>query len=380
MVTSKKRRKAARRGTPRPERELRGRPLSNRQNYLFTELERKAMPIELARLMAVQDLGLEGWQKALEKAALLKRPRTPEEDGSAYAEVERQWQLLLQKLDAWILEKLRSGDLLAFGIPLPITPSTIAMPIPTALWRMVELDVENGTATSEGWSFSDLQVAPIDIMSYEARTAIAHGLDVLGRILTREMFDSMRDDRNAHVDAEQVRRVSPTVSAAGSSPGNPIYVALAKVDERLVLKTESLRRNTRYGKATPVATVPDEKDVPEEELRGVSVGEDEVLPDSDAPVREERRTGPRTLNPEIKAYLLERARQGLCKDTLPDEVDHLWSWARREFRDEIRTKQRVLAKKKRLREAMSDSYYAANPKFDRRRRFQQESNSAGDSS
>jgi hypothetical protein len=57
-----------------------------------------------------------------------------------------------------------------------------------------------------------------------------------------------------------------------------------------------------------------------------------------------------------------------------EESLHLESWAKKNFTQEIRSKKRKLARLKQLRQEHAAVYYQLNPEFDRRRRFQQESN------
>jgi len=132
------------------------------------------------------------------------------------------------------------------------------------------------------------------------------------------------------------------------------------------VKTERMNRNTIHGKTARPKPKPAKKAAQNSNLTA-----EETI--SVAAPRPRRDPGPRTLNPEIAAYLEERARAGKCKQTLAEECDHLYAWAKKTYALEIRTKARKLAGRKRLREAHSKAYYRLNPEFDRLRRFKQES-------
>jgi hypothetical protein len=90
--------------------------LSREQNILFTRLERLAVPIVDARHDAVKELGL---------VDVLHE----------YAQTERRWAELLNRLDSWILEELRRNRLFAYAVRLPVTPSSVALPVPSGLWH-----------------------------------------------------------------------------------------------------------------------------------------------------------------------------------------------------------------------------------------------------
>ncbi len=234
MVTRKKR-PGAGESVRRPIR----RGLSRKQNYLFTRLERTATPIENARWAAVEGLHLEPMYYALERELILKRPRLPDEDGSEFADVERRWALFLRQLDNWILENLKSGKLLAFGMPLPLTPSTVALPITTALWRMLELDVDEGTAKSERWSYNELRVTFPYLMSEEARDLIDDGLWLLGTVLTEELFRDLRSSRGSRTSVERADAPEAQKSAQSSTTRTPSELPSARRLKALSLLRKS---------------------------------------------------------------------------------------------------------------------------------------------
>jgi hypothetical protein len=158
----------------------------------------------------------------------------------------------------------------------------------------------------------------------------------------------------------------PQVRRPGSTTSNPLHVVLTAVSERVVLKTETLRRNTRHGK------VPGRKPEAAEPPQAEAEAPPQAV-DPDEPPKPKKNPGPRTLNPEIKAHLQERSTKKIRKPTWIEESLHLHSWAKSEFAKEIRGGSRVLAKLKWLREKHADLYYQLNPEFDCRQRFRQES-------
>jgi hypothetical protein len=166
----------------------------------------------------------------------------------------------------------------------------------------------------------------------------------------------------------------PVAQGLGASAANPLHVHVASIDEALVVKTEALRRNTRYGKDAPqTSQALHQTDQP--------AGSDhvEVATDAETVPPAPKNSGPRTLNPEIRVQLEERSRLKQCKETWREESTILHAWARRTFRRDIAGKERKLPGLKRLREVHADTYYRLNPEFDRGKRFKQESIQAIDS-
>jgi hypothetical protein len=133
--------------------------LSREQNVLFTRLERIAVPIDQARNDALIALGLVEVFYALEDELMLKRPLVPDPAMEReYAQLERRWQGLMARLDGWIVEELKRVRLVAYGVRLPLTPSAVAMPIPSGLWHSLKLDVEQCRATGEDWSYTEIRI------------------------------------------------------------------------------------------------------------------------------------------------------------------------------------------------------------------------------
>jgi hypothetical protein len=219
-------------------------------------------------------------------------------------------------------------------------------------------DMEKRTAEGGPWSFKELRTISVRSLRPSDRHELDFALGVIARRLEIEAA--------GHDDEPVAAPKEPAEGPLGATPGNPLYVSVAGAADRLVLKTETLRRNTRHGK------MPD----PKPEAAEPPQAEAEVPPqavDPDEPPKPKKNPGPQTLNPEIEAHLQERSTKKICKPTWMEESLHLHSWAKSEFAKEIRSGSRVLAKLKRLREVHAAVYYRLNPEFDRRRRFQQES-------
>jgi hypothetical protein len=346
--------------------------LSREQNILFTRLERVALPIDQARNDALITLGLVEVFHALEDELMLKRPLVPDPAMEReYAQLERRWQGLMDRLDRWILEELKRARLLAYGVRLPLTPSAVAMPIPSGLWHSLQLDVEQCRATGEDWSYMEIRIVFMTILTPRHRELVENGLWVFGTWMTEELIETKRReaDRQGHPT-----NCPPLAQGLGASAANPLHVHVASIDEAIVVKTEALRRNTRYGKEVPgTSEALQQADKP--------AGSDhvEVATDAEAVPPAPKNSGPRTLNPEIRVQLEERSRLKQCKETWREEATILHAWARRTFRKEIAAKERKLPGLKRLREVHADTYYRLNPEFDRSKRFRQQSIQAIDS-
>ena len=337
--------------------------LSREERVLFTHLQRLAAPIVQLRHDATKELGLVDDVEGLYAEMRRKQPEGPEQASVAeWNGLVDRWAELMRRLDAWILDECRGARLLAYGLHLPLTHSSVAMPIPTGLFHTHELDVEKGTLLGGHWSFSDLRVCLVTKLKARERELVENGLWVFGVWLAEETMQIQ------HGGAEPPRTLTngSEVARPGSSANYPLYVSLAGASEHLVLKTETLRQNTRYGKKMQPKAEPADPVRP-----AASAPEPTPDPIDHAPPRKD--SGPRTLNPEIEAYLKERSQAKLCKPTWAEECLHLHGWAKSKFAKEIRSRSRVLAKLKWLREVHAAVYYQLNPEFDRLGRFRQES-------
>jgi hypothetical protein len=303
---------------------------------------------------------------ALEDELMLKRPLVPDPVMEReYAQAERRWQGLMDRLDGWILEELKRARLLAYGVHLPLSPSAVALPIPKGLWHSLKLDVEQCTATGEDWSYMEIRIVYLTLLPPRHRELVENGLWVFGTWMAEELIETQR--------LKARRQQSPTNRAPlgqglGASAANPLHVHIASIDDAAVLKTETLRRNTRYGKeAAGASRALHQTDEP------AGSGSVEVAAESEAVPAAPKNSGPRTLNPEINIHLEERSRLKQCKQTWAEESTILHGWARRTFAKEVAAKERKLPKLKWLREVHAKAYYRLNPEFDRRKRFRQES-------
>jgi hypothetical protein len=354
-----------------PRRRSREPKLTKQQSLLFTRLEQHAVSIKRARADAAVALGLREQWEALEDLVTMTRPLRPDSKlEQEHADAQRWLAGLFARLDYWLLEQLTNVQLLAFGMPLPITPSTTPLPIPRGLWHELNLDVEQETATSDWWSFQDLRIVFMDILERPVREMAENGLRTFGIWMSEVRLAAMRrrNERQHRNQKRNARTASEPRSPPGTSPDNPLHVSIAAVGEQLVLKTEALRRNTRHGKPS---VLPPKADA-------IEVGEAEKPLEATSVVAR-KSSGPRTLNPEIDTYPRERSTRKECKPIWVDESLHLHAWAKRTFAAEIRAKTRKLANLKRLREVHAEAYYVLNPEFDRRLGFKQESIRARDS-
>jgi hypothetical protein len=330
--------------------------LTEVQAKLLSALNRAAADLAYAPLNAARELGLYNlWERMGEREVILRPPTgqtSPEHERALNAHYS-----LELKFHMKVLADLRSGDLLAFGLRLPLKPSSVPIPIPPGLWYFIAFDTDKRTADGGSWFFQEVRTISVRSL----HPADRHELDVALGIIARRL-----EAEAAGHDDEPATPREPAEGPLGATPGNPLYVSLSGAAERLVLKTETLRRNTRHGK------VPDPKPEVAEPPKADAEAPPQGL-DPEEPPRPKKDPGPKTLNPEIEAYLRERSAKKICKPTLAEECVHLHAWAKREFAQEIRTKARKLAKLKQLREVHAAVYYQLNPEFDRRRRFQQES-------
>lgn len=300
------------------------RRLSPKQNKLFTKLERVAIDIGHARELAVEDLRLEHEEKALRDEADRKQPQTPNADGGEYADVERRWNLFIHRLDIWILEKLKSGDLMAFGVPLPITPSTVSMPIPTGLWRMLALDVEQGSANSELWLYSELRIVDMRVMGDEARELVSDGLWVLATVSTEQLFAEHRRVQDVQQGAQPVDRPAKSPRAENIAIDLPDVPPAAVADDDVPDTTEARAAGPKFG--------------------------------------------PWSAIPKIADELRRRASLKICKPTWREENLHLFKWAQKRFKRDEATKTPDPPTRKTIRNRLAELYYELNPESPRPRR------------
>jgi hypothetical protein len=167
-----------------------GRPvvsaLSELQSDLLTRLGRIAVPIVDAREYAAQELSLVAVRDALEEQVMLARPLFANDISPDYEPLQRQFVMLMLRFDMKVLEDLRNGTLLAFGIRLPLRPSSAPTPIPPGLWYLMAFDMEDCTAAGPQWSYRDVRVVSVRSMEARARREIDRGLAILAAQLEAE--------------------------------------------------------------------------------------------------------------------------------------------------------------------------------------------------
>ncbi|HTG22619.1 MAG TPA: hypothetical protein VK681_21425 [Reyranella sp.] len=347
--------------------------LTPEQNLLFTKLERIAAPIARARLDAAVSLGLERFRDALEDKLMIERPLIADEGlEREYAKLQQTWASLIERFDQWILEKLRSGTMVAFGIRLPISASTVAFPIPTGLWHLLELNVERGTARSEDWSYIDVRiVVGLEHLPDRVKGLIDRGLWLFGKWLMDEKIAAHRRDQRLTNSAKATPANDALHAAYGGSPQNPLHVVVAGVDERIIVKTEGIRRNTRYGKQECAdAAVPNASNDRATPSCNGAATPTEVNVDQQLG---ETRPGPWTAMPRIKEELKRRAAAKECCPTWARESVYLHSWAKKRFKRNEQTKTPDPPSLKTIRGVLPDAYYELSPEFDRRQRFRHDS-------
>jgi hypothetical protein len=167
--------------------------LSQEQSVLFTRLQRDALPIVQARHDAVKELGLVDVVLGLDKEMALKQPGGLEPASAEEWEgLLRRWAELMPNLDAWILEECKRVRVLVYGRKLPLTPTSDPMPIPSSFFFTHKLDVEKGTLRGEGWSFTDLRVVFVELLSPRHRELVENGLWIFGVWLANDAMETLR--------------------------------------------------------------------------------------------------------------------------------------------------------------------------------------------
>jgi hypothetical protein len=220
-----------------------------------------------------------------------------------------------------------------------------------------------------GLVVTEIRIVFLTLLPPRNRELVENGLWVFGTWMAEELIETQR--LKARRQQRPTHR-APLGQELGASAANPLHVRIASIDDTVSVKTETLRRNTRYGKESP-------ENSEAQTGKPTGSGHVEVAAESETVPESPKRSGPRTLNPEIKIHLEERSRLKQCKRTWAEESTTLHAWARTTFRKQIAAKERRLCGLKRLREEHAKAYYRLNPEFDRRRRFRQQSIQALDS-
>ncbi len=165
-----------------------GRPaqsdLTEVQAKLLSALNRNAEGLMLARHSAARELGLYAiWEHFGEQEVVWRPPKWPNETWPEHDRVLRACESLELKFDMKVLGDLRSGDLVAFGVRLPLKPSTVPTPIPPGLWRLIAFDMEKRTAEGGAWCFREVRAVSVLSM----RPADRHELDLALGIIARRL-------------------------------------------------------------------------------------------------------------------------------------------------------------------------------------------------
>jgi hypothetical protein len=317
------------------------------QADLFTRLGRTSVPIHAARDYAAQELGLETSRDALEMEMVLKRPLRPDQVSLEYKELQRLFVSLVLRLDLKVLEDLRSGTLLAFGIRLPLRPSSKSEPIPSGLWYLMSFDMEDCTAAGPQWSYRDVRIICVRSMGAPERREVDRGLVILAAQLEAEEAAMALPEPTKRATYAPSQKKHAVIDVPGSLP--EIGAATGDISIKLRVADDPLDRHV----STP------EKDV------------------VDPPPSQ---MGPWSVMDKIEGELRRRAAAGECKQTWPEESNSLWHWAKRKFKRNEQTKTADPPGLKWIREKLGDLYYELNPQSRRRRRRRQKSETPADSS
>jgi hypothetical protein len=325
--------------------------LSERQADLLSRLDRAAVPISMARKYAAQELNLEAIRDVLEEEAILTQPFSPNDISPDYERLQRQLVWLVLRMDMKVLEDLRSGTLLGFGVRLPLRPSSASTPIPPGLWYLMSFNMDDCTAAGPQWSYRDVRVINVRSMGAPERREIDRGLAILA----------------AKLEADERAMAAPrpteqTACAPSSSPGKEVEVD--HVEEsgcRPTTETEDSTSDTNINLAIPEdrgdSDVPAaQEDVGEsphnETVRGASYG-------------------PWSVMPQIEEELRRRAAAKQCKKTWALESVYLEHWAGKKFKRDEATKIGDPPSLKWIREKLGKLYYELNPETPRPPRLRQ---------
>jgi hypothetical protein len=315
--------------------------LSERQADLLSRLDRAAVPISMGREYAAQELNLEAIRDLLEEEAILAQPFSPNDNSPDYERLQRQLVSLVLRMDMKVLEDLRSGTLLAFGVRLPLRPSSAPTPIPPGLWYLMSFDMEDCTAAGPQWSYRDVRVINIRSMGAPERREIDRGLAVLA----------------AKLEAEERTMAAPppteqTACAPNTLPGKEDEGVVVTESEQFPMpETEGTASDANINLATP-----EDRGDPDVPAAQEDVGE--------SPQNETVRGtsyGPWSVMPQIEEELRRRAAAKECKKTWALESVYLEHWAGKKFKRNEATKTGDPPSLKWIREKLGKLYYELNP-------------------
>ncbi len=313
----------------------------------------------MGREYAAQELNLEAIRDLLEEEAILAQPFSPNDNSPDYERLQRQLVSLVLRMDMKVLEDLRSGALLGFGIRLPLRPSSAPTPIPRGLWYLMSFNMDDCTAAGPQWSYRDVRVINIRSMGAPERREIDRGLAILAAKLEAE---------------ERAMAVPPpteqTACAPNSLPGKEDEaVVLTESNQFPMPETEGTASDTNINLAIPEDG--GDPDVPAaQEDVGASPQNETV-----------RGTpyGPWSVMPQIEEELRSRAAAKQCKKSLALERGYLEHWAGKKFKRDEATKTGDSPAKKWIAEKLGQLYYELNPETRRPRRLRQKSQTPANS-
>ncbi|MBN9086703.1 MAG: hypothetical protein J0J01_07330 [Reyranella sp.] len=306
--------------------------LTDVQVKLLAGLNREAVDLVNSRFAAARDLNLyDLWEHVGEQEVIFRPPRWPADTTPEHDRWLRQLQSLELKLDMHVLGRLRAGDLLAFGVRLPLRPSTVPTPIPPGLWYLVAFDMDKRTAEGNSWSYQEVRVISLRLMVPSHRLEIATALSIIARQLESE------------AEASDTR---PTGGKGRPSHSHTTAARTSHID---------------LAADRPVAPAPDT-------VSGLPIAE-VVLPDDSKPLRDAR-PGPWSVMPEIEKELRRRAAAvpKECLKTWALESHHLFKWAEKRFKRDEAKKAANPPSLGWLRQKLSDVYYELNPESERPRK------------
>jgi hypothetical protein len=90
------------------------------------------------------------------------------------------------------LDEAKHVALLVYGLPLPVTPSAVHEPVPSSFFHTHKLDVDEGTLVGERWSYRDLRVFFVTVLSPPQRELVENGLWIFGVWLGNEWMETLR--------------------------------------------------------------------------------------------------------------------------------------------------------------------------------------------
>jgi hypothetical protein len=313
----------------------------------------------MARKYAAQELNLEAIRDVLEEEAILAQPFSPNDISPDYERLQRQLVWLVLRMDMKVLEDLRSGTLLGFGVRLPLRPSSASAPIPRGLWYLMSFNMDDCTAAGPQWSYRDVRVINVRSMEAPERREIDRGLAILA----------------AKLEAEERAMAAPspteqTACAPNSPPAEEDEVVEVAESERFPMpETEGSASDTKIN----LADGEDRRDLE------VPSAEEDVGESSQNETVRGTSYGPWSVMPQIEDELRRRAAAKQCKPTWALESNYLAHWASKKFKRNEATKTGDPPAVKWIREKLGKLYYELNPETRPSRRLRPKSETPANS-